>query len=350
VLSLGSACGTFDRILAHVYPGCTVDEVEIDPTVLDVSDRHFGPKRARGMRIGGLDARVLANRTAGGYDAVLVDTYARQIYVPAHVTSREFFARAQALLRDGGVVSVNLGGRSFDDRVVGAVAATMASVFGTSRAFRVPSSRNFLLVARRGPPLAGAAEPALEAAQRRAGGALAAAAEAMRSPGAWREYGADAGPVLHDAWPRLDALQDEALRERQVGGQPLELAGPAEPAAAEKAAREALVASDYEKALAALRSASRESAYLRFLAGDVRWHLHDPVGAELEYARAKALDPRVVDEKLLADRQARVHELAAKQLAADAVGRRNGWLALAASVGLLLLVAAAARRMGRAGP
>ena len=68
---------------------------------------------------------------------VLVDAYERQIYIPAHVASRQFFDAVHSVLQPGGVVSVNSGGKTFDDPVVRALASTMAHVFGESIAFRV---------------------------------------------------------------------------------------------------------------------------------------------------------------------------------------------------------------------
>jgi hypothetical protein len=87
VLSLGSAAGTFARVFGAAFPGCTVDGVEIDPTVVELGERYFGGRGAAGVDVGGLDARVFVEQRGETYDVVLVDAYTRQIYIPAHVAS-----------------------------------------------------------------------------------------------------------------------------------------------------------------------------------------------------------------------------------------------------------------------
>ena len=74
-----------------------------------------------------------------------------------------------------------------------------------------------------------------------------------------------------------------------------------------------------------------------FLAGDVRWQLHDPEGARLEYAEAKRLDPDVVATAVLEERLHGSGQLAAPLLRAAGVAARNGWLAFASAFLLGLL-------------
>lgn len=333
VLSLGSACGTFDRLFAAVHQGCKVDEVEIDAAVSALGDAHFGGKTSAGRRYDGLDARVFANRAAGSYDVVLVDAYARQIYVPAHVVSIEFFAAAARLLDEGGVVSVNLGGTSFDDPVVATVGRTLARVFGSAGALRIPASRNFLLVARKGLPLDREMLARVTDADPRCAPALLA----WQKDGSWRAWRDDpAAGVLVDGWPLLDVLQDEVLRKRAERTTLL----PAVPggrgvAELESQVAAALTSGAFEEAKALLGTAGSWSAYLRYLAGDVRWQLHDPEGARLEYEEARRLDAKVVPAETLDTRIRGATELAAPLVHAASVGSRNGWLALAVGSALV---------------
>ena len=336
VLSLGAAAGTFDRLFAAVHPGVQVDEVEIDPAVVALGDAFFGGKRAAGARYPDLDARVFTNRATGPYEVVLVDAYARQIYVPAHVVSREFFAAASGLLQPGGVVAVNLGGCSFSDRVVRCVAATIADVFGSCAAFRVPDSRNFMLLGRKGQRVDRSVLAGVAAA---AGSDLQRVLRELARPGAWREFGPGSETVLRDGWPLLDALQEQALGAAGAQAEVMPIGGDAEVASSEAKARQELLDADYEGVLATVRSSRTASAYLRFLAGDARWRLHDPAGAVCEYEAARALDPRVVEAQVLEQRLAGARQLAAKDAQARAVAARNAWLAWA--VGLLGVAAVA---------
>jgi spermidine synthase len=335
VLSLGSAAGTFARLFAAAYPGCRVDGVELDPAVTALGDEHFGGRGAAGRDYTGLDARVFVERApAAAYDVVLVDCYARQIYIPAHVASREFFLAVKRCLRPRGVVSVNSGGWSFDDPVVEALGATMRDVFGGTRAFAVPWSRNYLLLARRDAaidlavlPLARLRNPELRDVIGR-----------MAEPSSWRELLAPA-PILCDDRPLLDALQHHsfsAAHERN-STELTQAAGPRDPVDVGELARTDLVAGRASLCLAHLREARELTPYLRLLAGDARWALHDLPGARAEFQAALRGEVDAETRGLLVAREAR----AAAQLEvferAAGVTSRNGWLA---ALGVLLAAVA----------
>src|SRR5690606_35886420 len=138
---------------AAAHDGVVVDSVEIDPAVVALGREHFAAFADGGRVWSGLDARVFVERGDARWDVVLVDAYERQVYLPAHVASVEFFTAVRDRLEPKGVVSVNVGGRNFDDPVVQVVGATLAEVFDEAWAFRVPRSRNFVLAARHGAPI-----------------------------------------------------------------------------------------------------------------------------------------------------------------------------------------------------
>ena len=333
VLSLGSAAGTFARVFGAAFPGCTVDGVEIDPAVIQLGEEFFGGRGARGKDVGGLDARVFVGQRGAEYDVVLVDAYARQIYIPAHVASRQFFAAVRSRLAPGGVVSVNVGGLGFSDPVLGALGRTLASVFGEAHAFRVPFSRNFVLLARRDRPLdrsvLGARVPADEE--------FAGVLRQMADDAHWREF-APGEPVLDDDRPVLDTLQHASLQAGVGATAQLTAAtGGGDPDAVGEAARAHLVAGRAEACLLALAETRAMSPYLRLLAGDARWALHDAAGALAELRAAEAAG--VGDELAphLARRIAMVGGFLASTDAAAATGRRNGWLAGAFGVALLAM-------------
>ncbi|MEZ5965399.1 MAG: fused MFS/spermidine synthase [Planctomycetota bacterium] len=341
VLSLGAAAGTFARLFAAVYPGCRVDGVEIDPAVIALGERFFGGRQAAGADYA-LDARVFVERCpAASYDVVLVDTYVRQIYVPAHVASVEFFTAAERCLRPGGVVSVNSGGWSFEDPVVQALGATMKRVFGAAYAFAVPWSRNFVLVARKAEPLR---PETLAAAHPQQPDFARVLAQASR-PGAWQPIDGD-GPVLTDDCPRLDGLQHEAMRRAHAGGTPAltAMAGTRDPNEVAEEARAALVEGRAEDVLAAVRSARAPTPYLRLLAGDARWARHDVAGAHAEFEAAIA---DASAGELAAPLQARAKasgEFLSGLAHAEAVGLRNGRLLWGVGLGFLMAFFAVLRR------
>jgi len=346
VLSLGSAAGTFARLFADAYPDCVVDGVELDPAVVALGERWFGGRAARGTDHAGLDARVFVARArAAAYDVVLVDTYIRQIYVPAHVASAEFFALTRRCLRPGGVVTVNAGGWSFDDPVVGALASTMAAVFGEAFAFRVPWSRNFLIVARNGAPL----DPAVLGRADPTHGELAALVARAAEPLAWRRFAPD-GCVLRDDRPLLDALQHRAMALARRGAEPgvVEARGDRDPDGVGVEAHALLQAGRPEAALDAIRAAREITPYLRLLAGDARWALHDVAGGRAEFAAALAAGPAPELREPLAARLRDTGEFLDALARAERIGARNGWLAAAAALAGAAAALVVWRRMAAA--
>lgn len=340
ILSLGSAAGTFRRMFAAAFPGCTVDEVEIDACVTALGNAFFGAAAGRG-EVWPLDARLFVDHSTAQYDVVLVDAYERQVYVPAHVASREFFASVSDRLVPGGVVSVNSGGRNFDDPVVLAIGRTMAAVFGGALAFRVPSSRNFMLVARKS---AAIDWRVLRTARADAPELARVLAEAT-FPGAWRPI-EPGDPVLTDDRPLLDRLQETALARDLESQQPAVIAGDVDPERASALARTQLVDErDYEAALATVRSARHATPHLRLLAGDARWYLHDLAGARAEYLAVRTDDAELQD--FAARKAAAAEEGLRPRLEAQHAGQRNGWIGLAVAVVLAAcawITAARARR------
>ncbi|HLQ37542.1 MAG TPA: fused MFS/spermidine synthase, partial [Planctomycetota bacterium] len=133
-LSIGDAAGTFRRIYDAVHPDATVDAVEIDPGAIALGERWFLGRKAPG-RVFAVDGRVFIDRSRERWHVIHVDAYAHQIYVPAHLASREFFAAARERLLPGGVLTCNVGGLHFGDPVLQSLGGTLAAVFGEAWAF-----------------------------------------------------------------------------------------------------------------------------------------------------------------------------------------------------------------------
>lgn len=344
VVSLGAAAGTFDRVLRAAHPECVVDDVELDPAVVELGRRFFGA-RPSGRVFAGMDARVFVERTVSHYDVVLVDTYERQIYIPAHVGSRQFFRAVHEVLEDGGVVSVNVGGLSFEDPVVAALAHTVAAIFGEAWVFRVPRSRNFVLAGRKGAPI----RPAVLAAVHVPDPYLQKILRVMGQSTAWRRY-APQPPILDDDRPLLDALQERAL-VRRGDPHPMSFHGDLDPEQAGRRAARALQGEDAEQALELLRRARMATAYLRLLAGDARWRLRDLEGARAEYLEARRCRGADALADVLGERLRGVEDELGAARTARRAARRNGWLAAGLGVvwSMALAASAFARRSRAAG-
>jgi spermidine synthase len=145
---LGNAGGTVARAFGHFFPRTAVDAVEIDGELTELGRRFLDLRNPR-MRVFAEDARPWLERSAGGYDAIMVDAY-RQPYIPFYLATREFFELARDRLAPGGVVIVNVGHPEGSDELERVLGATMAAAL--PRVLRDPiEPTNTLLVAGEGP-------------------------------------------------------------------------------------------------------------------------------------------------------------------------------------------------------
>jgi predicted membrane-bound spermidine synthase len=155
VLVLGLGGGTAFRVLEGASPPgvelhCT--GVELDPEVVRLAQEYLDLPRDDPHRtiLADLDARLALRTLDTPQDLVILDCYANQVEIPPHLCTTEFFRETREKLARGGWLMANLGGFSFDDPVVDAVARTCAHAFGEAvLLLRVPGARNFILVARR---------------------------------------------------------------------------------------------------------------------------------------------------------------------------------------------------------
>jgi len=145
---LGNAGGTVARAFGHFFPLTAVDAVEIDGELTELGRRFLGLHNRR-MRVFAEDARPWLERSAGGYDAIMVDAY-RQPYIPFYLVTREFFELTRERLAPGGVVIVNVGHPESSDELERVLGRTMAAAF--PRVLRDPiEPTNTLLMAGEGP-------------------------------------------------------------------------------------------------------------------------------------------------------------------------------------------------------
>jgi spermidine synthase len=153
LLVLGLGAGTTIRVLE----GCLGDPgaldwrgVELDPEVVRLGVEWFELKEGS-RAVAGLDARVaLRLEPDASWDQVVVDCYANNMEVPAHLATLELFLEARRVLREGGWISVNAGGFGLEDPVVQAVGRTLATALGSRvLAVEVPFSRNVALIGRK---------------------------------------------------------------------------------------------------------------------------------------------------------------------------------------------------------
>jgi len=125
-LSLGLGGGGIDKRFRTA--GIAVDNVELDPRVVEVVREYFGFD-------GGVivsDARSYIRRTAKRYDLVVFDVLSGYSVSP-HLLTKEAFAEIKAILSPGGILTVNTLGfeshLSTDDPYEKALFKTLRAVF-----------------------------------------------------------------------------------------------------------------------------------------------------------------------------------------------------------------------------
>jgi spermidine synthase len=141
---LGNAAGTVARAYGHYFPKTAIDGVEIDGKLSELGRRFFDLHNPR-LTTYAEDARPFLQRSAGGYDLIVVDAY-RQPYIPFYLATKEFFELARDRLAPGGVVIVNVGHPKGSQELERVLGRTMAEAFPT--VLRDPIEKtNTLLVA-----------------------------------------------------------------------------------------------------------------------------------------------------------------------------------------------------------
>jgi spermidine synthase len=135
VLVIGLGGGTIPKQWTHAWEDTTVDVVEVDPRIVDLAHRFFAVEAGPRLRIHVSDGRTFLRRSTEKWDLIVIDAYTVCRYgdtIPAHLTTREFFAEAAAHLNEGGVLHFNSG--FVDSRLLPVLSKTMASVFASVRA------------------------------------------------------------------------------------------------------------------------------------------------------------------------------------------------------------------------
>jgi spermidine synthase len=139
VVILGGGAGTLARSLRELQ-GQRVErilDVELDPDVAALAAR-FGwlPEPPDRQIVG--DGRVVLRSSPGPFDLVILDAYARQIDIPAHLASREFFELVRERLSARGLVALNVSTPSLDAPLFRALWRTLGEVYPTVAAMVLP--------------------------------------------------------------------------------------------------------------------------------------------------------------------------------------------------------------------
>jgi spermidine synthase len=213
VLVLGMGGGTHVRQLLDVVGPIrelSIVGVELDPGVVTMGRESLDlPTDRRVTVITDIDARPFAEHCRQEFDLVIVDCYARQSFLPAHVVSREFFAAIRRLLAPRGEVALNVFGYGGRDSVVETVVRGVAAEFPEGVVVAtVPNTANLIVYASKG----SAAGLPRTWSTANWPAALVSMARSMSTPGAaWIARPDPAMETLTDDDGELDLLQWQRL-------------------------------------------------------------------------------------------------------------------------------------------
>lgn len=147
-LVLGMGGGSLASSLAG--RGWSVDAVEVDRAVADLAKTTFRMPESITVHQG--DARRYIRESTCSYDLVVVDAF-NAASLPAHMTSREFFAEVRDAMKPGAQLVLNVIAASWSSKIVSTLTRTLKTCFDSVRAYplELPTTPgNILLVASRG--------------------------------------------------------------------------------------------------------------------------------------------------------------------------------------------------------
>lgn len=142
---VGLAAGTAARQMTAVYGDIPIDGFELDPKIVEMGQKYFGMTMPNlNVHIG--DGRLGLEQSPYQYDIIAVDAY-RPPYIPAHMTTQEFFEIAASHLTEDGVLILNSASVPGDRRLINGLATTMGTIFPSIYTVDIPGSLNTMIFA-----------------------------------------------------------------------------------------------------------------------------------------------------------------------------------------------------------
>ncbi len=109
ILILGVGGGSVIKILRSYFPSTHITAVDIDPTMIEISQTYFGLDKVSGLSLVCADAQkyvVKARKSRITYDLILVDIFIGA-YIPDFVSDDKFLHLLKSLLSQNGRIVIN---------------------------------------------------------------------------------------------------------------------------------------------------------------------------------------------------------------------------------------------------
>lgn len=145
VAIVGLAAGTTAKEVAAAFPNVEIDGIEIDPVIVGIGQKYFAMNEPN-LNIIIQDGRWALSHSSKKYDVISIDAY-RPPYIPASLTTQEFFQIVRDHLSPAGVMVINVGRTPDDRRLINSLYATASTVFPTLYVSDLPESYNSMLFA-----------------------------------------------------------------------------------------------------------------------------------------------------------------------------------------------------------
>ena len=107
-LAIGGGGYTFPRDYLRRNADVTIDVVEIDPQLTELSRQYFALRDHPRMKIHHEDGRMFVARTEKKYDVVFLDAFNSAATIPFHLTTLEFTRELVGVLGPNGVLITNV--------------------------------------------------------------------------------------------------------------------------------------------------------------------------------------------------------------------------------------------------
>ena len=141
-LMLGLGGGGFNQFFEKVFPGASLNTVEIDSVVLKLAQQHMAFKTSEKDQVFIADGRMFLRRCKTSYDWIILDAF-RGGYVPPHLKTVEFYRLARAHLAPNGIFVANVHNHT---ALFPSDLRTMHAVFAQVGFFDVSETPNAVIV------------------------------------------------------------------------------------------------------------------------------------------------------------------------------------------------------------
>jgi spermidine synthase len=145
-LLIGLGGGIIAEQLHYFHPRINITAAEIDPKVIQIARKYFHLSSA--VKVFNQDGRIFETlRENESYDIVIIDAYTRQLYIPFHLTTTEFFSQVKMSLSDQGIVAMNVAAFDNNSELIRSITNTLHRVFAHVYQVGIPNTFSNIVLA-----------------------------------------------------------------------------------------------------------------------------------------------------------------------------------------------------------